>query len=119
MAKDEITQAESDEINQLKAKYGFLFQGYSPRTFFWEVIIMYRKVFIIMTTVFLSTVSPEAQVLVVIFIIVINTLIQIQFEPFYTNTLNKMESFSLQVAAISVYTGMYYVTGSHYTYMSN
>ena len=30
-----------------------------------------------------------------------------------------MENYSLQVAAVTIYTGMYYVTGKHYTYMSN
>jgi hypothetical protein len=37
--------------------------------------------------------------------------------PFTTPTLNKMESYSLQVAAVTVYTGMYYVTGRSYDYM--
>jgi hypothetical protein len=100
-------------------KYGFLFSGYDARTYFWEVIIMYRKILIIATSVFLSTVSSESQVLVVIFIIVINMFLQIRFSPFYTSTLNKMENYSLQVAAVTIYTGMYYVTGRHYTYMSN
>lgn len=45
--------------------------------------------------------------------------LQIKFEPFYTLTLNKMENYSLQVAALTVYIGMYYVTGTHYSYMSN
>jgi hypothetical protein len=119
MTKREITQAENDEITQLKMKYGFLFAGYSAKTFFWEVIIMYRKIFIIMTSVFLSTVSSESQVLVVIFIIVLNMFLQIRFQPYYTHTLNQMENYSLQVAAVTVYTGMYYVTGRHYNYMSN
>ena len=28
-----------------------------------------------------------------------------------------MESYSLQVAAVTIYTGMYYVTGKYYDYM--
>jgi hypothetical protein len=60
MTKKEITQKENEEITELKTKYGFLFAGYGPRTFFWEVIIMYRKILIIMTSVFLSTVSSES-----------------------------------------------------------
>ena len=56
---------------------------------------MYRKILIIMTSVFLSTVSPESQVLVVIFIIVVNMFMQIRFEPFYASTLNHMENYSL------------------------
>ena len=43
--------------------------------------------------------------------------LQIHMNPFTTPTLNKMESYSLQVAAVTVYTGMYYVTGRSYDYM--
>ena len=60
-------------------KYGFLFSGYEGRAYFWEIMIMYRKIFIIASSVFLSTVSPESQVLVVIFIIVVNMFMQIHF----------------------------------------
>jgi uncharacterized membrane protein len=30
-----------------------------------------------------------------------------------------MENYSLQVAAVTLYTGMFYVTGRHYDYMNN
>ena len=60
MGKKEITKAENDEIFQLKSKYGFLFSGYDARAYFWEIIIIYRKILIIASTVFLSSVSPES-----------------------------------------------------------
>jgi hypothetical protein len=78
---------------------------------------MYRKILIIASSVFLSAVSPESQVLVVIFIIVVNMFMQTHINPFTTPTLNKMENYSLQVAAVTIYTGMYYVTGKYYSYM--
>jgi hypothetical protein len=117
MGKKEITKAENEEIFQLKTKYGFLFSGYDARAYFWEIIIMYRKILIIASSVFLSSVSPESQVLVIIFIVVINMFLHIHMNPYTTPILNKMESISLQVAAVTIYTGMYYVTGSSYDYM--
>jgi len=95
MGKKEITKAESEEIFQLKTKYGFLFSGYDARAYFWEVIIMYRKILVIASSVFLSSVSPESQVLVVIFIIVSNMFLHIHMNPYSTPILNKMESYSL------------------------
>lgn len=95
-------------------KYGFLFQGYIPSCYFWETIIMFRKIGIIMATVFFSTISADLQVLVVLFIIVISMFVQIKFTPYYTQTLNNMENYSLQVAALTLYQGMFYVTGSSY-----
>jgi hypothetical protein len=78
---------------------------------------MYRKILIIASSVFLQGVSSESQVLAVIFIIVVNMFIQTHINPFTTPTLNKMENYSLQVAAVTIYTGMYYVTGRYYSYM--
>lgn len=72
MGQKEITKKEQEEIRQLKMKYGFLFSGYDAKAYFWEIIIMYRKILVIASSVFLSTVSAESQVLVVIFIIVLN-----------------------------------------------
>lgn len=83
------------EITSFKMKYGFLFSGYKSSRFYWEIIVMYRKILIIMTTVFLSTVSPDAQVLVVIFIIVVSMFLHDRFEPYDNVTLNKMENYSL------------------------
>ena len=60
MGKKEITKAELEEIVQLKTKYGFLFSGYDSRAYFWEIIIMYRKILVIASSVFLSAVSPES-----------------------------------------------------------
>lgn len=95
MQKREITAAELEEITQVKTKYGFLFSGYDARTFFWEIIVMYRKILIIMTTVFLSPVSPESQVLVVILLIVVNMLLSSHYQPYFSPTLNRMENYSL------------------------
>ena len=100
-------------------KYGFLFNGYNINYFYWEVIIMYRKVLIVMSTVFFSVVSSEVQVLVAICILIISMILQVIYEPFYTKTLNRMEHYSLQVSSLTMYGGMFYITGTHYSYMNN
>ena len=53
-------------------RYGFLLSGYDAKTYGWETIIMFRKILLIGASVFLSTVSTEAQVLLVILVIVLN-----------------------------------------------
>ncbi len=118
-SKKEVTEEEMQQIINVKTKYGFLFSGYRGEAYFWETIITYRKVTIIMASVFLSTISPEAQVLVVIFIIVINMFLQIRFSPYQGRNLNQMENYSLQVSAVTVYTGMFYITGKNYDYVDN
>ena len=78
---------------------------------------MFRKVSVIMATVFVSTLSAEMQVLIVFFIISISLALQIRLKPYFNEELNKMETYSLIVAAATLYTGMFYVTGQHYTYL--
>ena len=80
---------------------------------------MYRKVLIVMSTVFFSVVSSEVQVLVAICILIISMILQVIYEPFYTKTLNRMEHYSLQVSSLTMYGGMFYITGTHYSYMNN
>jgi hypothetical protein len=41
-----------------KAKFGFLYNGYRiPQAYYWEIVIMYRKIFVIFIQVFLGTVG--------------------------------------------------------------
>lgn len=83
-----ITETENKKIIEAKTKYGFIFAGYRGQTYYWEVILLYRKIGIIMATVYLSTFSNEAQVLAVMLIIVVCMLLQINYKPYYTKTLN-------------------------------
>ena len=55
-----ISESENKKLIEVKKKYGFIFSGYKGKTYYWEVILLYRKVGIIMATVFLSTFSNEA-----------------------------------------------------------
>ena len=52
-------------------------------------------------------------------VLIISMMMQEKFAPFYTPTLNRMEIYSMQVSALTMFAGIFYVTGSHYTYMKN
>ena len=86
--------------------------------YYWEVVLISRKVLIIASAVFLSTVSPESQVLVNLLILAVSLMVHSQLQPYYTRTLNSMETYSLIVAIITMYAGMFYVTGRWYDYMN-
>ena len=103
----------------IKLQLGFLFNGYKINRFYWEIVILYRKILIVMLTVFLSTVSPETQVLCCMVVIIGSLITQFKLRPYYTDTLNKMELYSLMVCIITMYAGMFYITGRNYTYMNS
>ncbi|CDW73142.1 UNKNOWN [Stylonychia lemnae] len=114
-----LSKADKWTIKRIKTRLGFLFNGYKIKTFYWEIVILYRKILIVMITVFLSSISPETQVLVGLIVILISILLQVKFRPYYTSTLNTMESYSLLVSAVTLYSGMFYITGKYYKYMEN
>jgi hypothetical protein len=50
------------EDNATQVKYGFLFQQYKPEKFYWEIIIVFRKLLIVASIMLFSDEDPEFQV---------------------------------------------------------
>jgi len=72
-----------------------------------------------MITVIFSVVSPEIQALLSFLVLIVSMVFQHSKKPFLTPTLNRMELLSLSVSTITLYSGMYFITGQHYDYYQN
>ncbi|CAG9321988.1 unnamed protein product [Blepharisma stoltei] len=96
----------------VRIKYGFLFNGYKSRSYYWEFVIIYRKIMIICCSVFLATVSVNIQALTTLFILVACLYFQCKIKPYNGDDLNRLEAISISASAITIYCGMYYLTGS-------
>ena len=72
---------------------------------------MLRKMFIISSSVFLRNVSVPVQALVTFLIILAAYILQIKFEPYAVFQLNQMEIKSILVSAVTIYSGMFFLTG--------
>ena len=60
----------------MKLKYGYLYIGYNlDKAFYWEFIIMYRKILVAFVSVFLSSISVTVQGLLAFFIIMVSLLL--------------------------------------------
>ena len=48
---------EKDKLDTIKVreKYGFLYRGYRKDFYYWEILIMYRKILLIFISVFISS----------------------------------------------------------------
>jgi hypothetical protein len=44
-------------------------------------------------------------------------IFQVRFRPYASQQVNNLQLSSIQVTSLTMYAGMFYVTGSHYTYM--
>ena len=50
---------ESDRLDTdaVKQRFGFLYNGYKRQNYYWEIVIMYRKIFCIFIAVFLRNIG--------------------------------------------------------------
>ncbi|CAG9321206.1 unnamed protein product [Blepharisma stoltei] len=97
---------------EVKLVYGFLLNGYKTRSYYWEFVIIYRKIIIICCSVFLSTISVHIQALTTIFFLLFCLYLQFVIKPYNGESLNRLEMTSIAVSALTMYCGMYYLTGS-------
>lgn len=95
---------------QIKEKFGFLFNGYKRPSFYWEIVIMFRKVFFVMIVVFLDRVGKIVQALVILMILVVFIQVNNLKRPFIVWSLNELENYSLTANLITVYCGVFFLS---------
>ena len=91
-------------------RFGFLLKGYKPHLYFWEFVIMYRKIVIVLISVFLSTVSNAVQGLAALLVLFIAFYFHSVYRPFEIEKLNRLEQMSILTAATTIYCGLLYLT---------
>ena len=92
-------------------RFGFLFLGYKSHLYYWEFIIIYRKIVIVLISVFLSTVSNAVQGQAAFLVLVVAFYFHSVYMPFEIEKLNKLEQMSILTAATTIYCGLIYLTG--------
>ena len=93
-----------------KVVFGLLFNGYSTSVFYWEFIIMYRKVLIICIVVFVKRISVNVQGITLVLLLLISYELQYRLYPYDSKELNKMEKDALVSAIVTSFCGIYYLT---------
>lgn len=98
------------ERENTKLMFCFLYKGYQRKRFYWEFVILYRKVALLTALVFLNIISVQVQSLTVLAILLVSLVAQVQVQPFFERSLNSLEAKSIVVTAVTIYSGLYYVT---------
>jgi predicted outer membrane repeat protein len=96
---------------EIRLKFGFLFNGYSAQYYYWEFVIISRKMFIICISVFLGSISVPVQALVAISVLITAFFLHLKHSPYEHKDLNEMERRSILVAMITIYCGLFYMSG--------
>ena len=94
-----------------KLRFGFLFNGYKTSKFYWEFVVLYRKIAVICLAVFFSTISVQIQALTCLLVLIVSLYSQVQLKPFISKQLNQLENSAVFTATITIYCGIYYLTG--------
>lgn len=66
----------------LKKKFGFLYNGYSPRAYYWETSVTLRKLLIAFVSIFLTMKGTMLQSLVLAAILVTSIFLTIRIRPY-------------------------------------
>jgi hypothetical protein len=95
---------------EIKQRYGFITAGYKNEHYYWEFVIIYRKVLVISCSLFFGSLSVQLQTLSVLIVLLLASYLQSSINPFATPELNKMEFWSIIVSVVTIYCGLYYLT---------
>ena len=97
------------ELNRrFNVRLGFLKAGYNDKYYYWEVVLLMRKTVIVMMVTFLAPVSSGVQSLTAICVLIMFYAAQTKKNPYYDPSLNRMETISLFVLIMTIYSGLYY-----------
>jgi hypothetical protein len=77
-----IRSKKSLDIIDIREKWGFLFGGFKKDFYYWEILIMYRKVLIIFISVYVTAFGVIAQALILLLVLILFTLLTVRKRPY-------------------------------------
>lgn len=96
----------------VSTRFGFMIKGYSASQYYWEFIIIYRKLLIISIATFLSRIAKMTQALCALSVLVFSLGLQNHYHPYSHPSLNTMEQRSILVSVATIFFGLYYLDSS-------
>jgi len=97
-------------LTYMKLRLGFIYNGYTPEKFYWEFIIIYRKILIISIAVFFTSVSTYLQALTVMIVILAALSLQSKHKPYIVPDMNELEVRGILVGGVTIYCGLFSLT---------
>jgi hypothetical protein len=94
----------------MKLRFGFLYNGFKKSKFYWEFVIMLRKIVIICIVFFIGNQSIPIQALTLVLLLLNFLVLQYLTRPYASIELNQMELRSVLVASVTIFCGLYYLT---------
>lgn len=90
--------------------YGFLYNGYKTDNYYWEIVIMYRKICCLCVAMLLNGFGVIVQALVLVIILVVFFQLNNALRPFCNRSLNECEDLSLLTQLLTMYCGLFFLS---------
>ena len=90
-----------------RVKFGFLFSGFEPDFYFWESVVMLRKVAVAAIAVFLNPLGVTSQIYAALLVVVLLLTVQALIQPFLIKRLNRLELLGLATAFVTLMAGLF------------
>ncbi|KAJ3446356.1 insulin-like growth factor binding proteinn-terminal [Anaeramoeba flamelloides] len=91
---------------QFDMKFGLLYSRYNKSFFYWEIVIMLRKLLLIILKIFLFDQIKNLNIIFFIIILLIAMILQFKYKPYHENRHNILESFLLTVSICILFFGL-------------
>lgn len=98
-----------------KERFGFLYNGYHRRSYYWEILIQLRKVLIAFVSIFLTSRGTIVQSLVLLCLLGFFIFVTLRVSPFEDRHANHLEIVSLVALIITTYCGVFYLSSRNPT----
>lgn len=100
------------ENPRVKRRLGFLYNGYYPRSYFWEILTLVKKDIIAFIAVFLIPQGTEIQSFVLLFVLLCLGFFTFRVMPWNRLSLNHLELHSLIALLVTVFSGLLFLSSS-------
>jgi hypothetical protein len=88
---------------------GFLVNGYKPDLYYWESVVLLRKVSVALVTTLLTPAGPGIQVTTALIVLLGALVLHTRYHPYVSNVINSLASLALVTAALSFVCAQYIV----------
>jgi hypothetical protein len=108
-----LRKTRKDGLSNLEvvSTLGFLYDGFRMDCWYWEIVVLARKIALSMVSVFLSVSTREdlslyRQGLAALFIMVASLCIHLRVSPYRDLQINRLEEVGLSVSSLTLFCGM-------------
>lgn len=100
------------ENEEIRERFGFLYNGYRLKRYYWESVVMLRKVAMIFISVFLRSQGTRIQALTVFLFLLFAAILTLKQKPYVNRKMNNLEVLSLVTSCVTIYCGFFFLSQS-------